>query len=87
MKQISIQDLKKNLSAVLREAAAGGPIVITSHNRPVARLSPPEPACVHRGQSFGKGKLRPLFRTKTKGRYMEVLLEDRNEDEAPRAGS
>jgi prevent-host-death family protein len=85
MKEISIKDLKRNLSAVLQDAAAGTPVVITFHNKPLARLGPVEPAEVHRGSSFGKARLRPLLRAKTRGRYLSLLIEDRKGEGPSRA--
>ncbi len=38
--KVSIRELKDHLSEYLRKVAAGGEVVITSHNRPVARLVP-----------------------------------------------
>jgi len=38
--QTSIRDLKNHLSQYLRRAQRGEEIVVTSHNRPVAKLIP-----------------------------------------------
>jgi len=40
MMQTSIRDLKNHLSQYLRRAQRGEEIVVTSHNRPVAKLIP-----------------------------------------------
>jgi prevent-host-death family protein len=77
MKQISIQDLKATLSSAISEAESGNIILITRHNEPVAQLGPAQPKFVHRGKNVGKGGLKPALRLGTKGRYLEVLLEDR----------
>lgn len=37
--EISVRELKNQLSKYLRKVAAGDEVVITSHNRPVARLT------------------------------------------------
>jgi prevent-host-death family protein len=79
MKRISIQDLKARLSAAVAEAESGDTIVITRHNAPVAQLSPAQPSSVHRGQDVGRGRLKPALDRGTKGRYLAVLLEDRND--------
>jgi len=50
MIQISIQDLKAKLSAVISQAESGNTIVITRHNQPVAKLIPAYPQYVHRGK-------------------------------------
>ena len=77
MNQISIQDLKGQLSAVVAEAERGSTIVITRHNRPVAKLTPPSVAQVHVGKRYGRAKLRPALSANTKGRYLDELMEDR----------
>lgn len=42
--EVSVRELKANLSAVLRDVAAGQTATITSHKKPVARLLPPLPS-------------------------------------------
>ena len=79
MKRISIQDLKARLSAAVAEAESGDTFVITRHNAPVAQLSPAQPSSVHRGKDVGHGRLKPALDRGTKGRYLAVLLEDRND--------
>jgi len=74
---VSIQDLKARLSAIVAEAASGDTIVITRHNAPVAQLGPPRRDSVHRGRKVGEGRLRAAVKRGTKGRYLEILLEDR----------
>ncbi|MEJ7876702.1 MAG: type II toxin-antitoxin system prevent-host-death family antitoxin [Solirubrobacterales bacterium] len=41
-REIPQRELRNNVSAVLREAEAGGTFTVTVHGRPVARLIPPE---------------------------------------------
>lgn len=77
MKQISIQDLKARLSAAVAEAEAGGTLLITRHNQPVAQLRPVRSPDVHRGTAVGAGRLKPAIRRGTQGRYLAVLKEDR----------
>ena len=79
MKQISIQDLKASLSAVVAEAESGRTIIITRHNEAVAQLGPAHPAYVHRGEAVGTGRLKPALKRGTRGRYLTVLLEDRGD--------
>lgn len=38
--KVAVRDLKNHLSEYLRQVEAGESIVVTSHNRPVAMLSP-----------------------------------------------
>ena len=77
MNRISIQDLKGQLSAAVAEAERGSTIVITRHNRPVAKLTPPSVAQVHVGKRYGRAKLLPALSANTKGRYLDALMEDR----------
>ena len=79
MKQISVQDLKANLSSAISEAESGQSLVITRHNYPVAQLIPAAPRHVHRGANVGKGSIKPAVKRGTKGRYLSILLEDRND--------
>jgi len=77
MRRISVQDLKAQLSGVIAEAEGGSTLLITRHNQPVARLSPARPPDVHRGTRVGTGRLEPALKRNTRGRYLEILLEDR----------
>jgi len=79
MKRVSIQDLKAQLSAAVAEAESGRTIVITRHNEPVAQLGPTRAVQVHRGARVGAGRVQPAVKRATKGRYLDVLLEDRGE--------
>jgi prevent-host-death family protein len=77
MKRISIQDLKARLSTAVAEAEAGSTFLITRHNEPVAQLSPVRPQHLHRGEQVGTGRLQPVVKRGTSGRYLAVLMEDR----------
>lgn len=77
MKQVSIQDLKPQLSSVVADAESGTTIVITRHGRPVARLGPADPPYVHRGARVGTYDWPPPVTTGLSKRALEVLLEDR----------
>lgn len=77
MKQISVQDLKARLSAIISEAEAGNTIVITRHNEPVARLIPAHSQYVHYGKDAGKGGVKPAIKRGKKIPYLQTLLEDR----------
>ncbi len=74
---VSIQDLKAKLSAMVAEAESGDTIIISRHNVPVAQLSAARTESVHCGKNVGRGRIRPALKRGTKGRYLEVLLEDR----------
>ena len=56
---------------------SGDTIIITRHNRTVAQLSPARTEPVHRGEHVGRGRIKAALKRGTKGRYFEVLLEDR----------
>ena len=77
MKTVSIDELKRNLSSFVDQAAAGARILITKHRRPVASLSDADMEHVHIGARFGRGALKPLLRAPTQGTYLEVLENDR----------
>jgi antitoxin (DNA-binding transcriptional repressor) of toxin-antitoxin stability system len=80
MKTVPIYGLKKDLASIIAEAEAGNEVVITRHNKPVARLSRPRSEHLHLGSQFGKSKLKPVVRGKTAGRYLQILQEDRGSD-------
>jgi len=73
---VPIHELKRRLSALLAEVEQGAPLLITRHKRVVAQLLPPE-AHVHVGSRFGRGALQPRLRNRTKGRYLDVVADDR----------
>lgn len=77
MKRISIQDLKSGLSAAVAEAEAGKTVLVTRHNRVVARLSPATPGRSPDGSVASREPLVPLLRRATRGRYLRVLMDDR----------
>ena len=79
VKQISIQDLKATLSATVAEAESGQTIIITRHNEAVAQLGPASPPGVHQGNSAIRGRLKPALARGSKGRYLDMLLEDRGD--------
>lgn len=74
---MSIDELKRNLSALIEEAAAGTRILITKHRRPVASLAAADIEHVRIGSRFGRGALKPLLRAPTQGKYLQVLADDR----------
>ena len=77
MKRISIQDLKSGLSAAVAEAEGGKTVLVTRHNRVVARLSPATPWKSPEGGAPLSEPLVPLLRRATRGRYLGVLMDDR----------
>jgi antitoxin (DNA-binding transcriptional repressor) of toxin-antitoxin stability system len=77
MKKVSMYELKNDLAAVIAEAEAGTDVLVTRHNKPVARLTRPSASSVHCGSRFGNADLKPAVRGKTGGRYIEILRQDR----------
>jgi antitoxin (DNA-binding transcriptional repressor) of toxin-antitoxin stability system len=83
MKRISMQELERRLAALVAEAERGASFFITRHNRVVAQLVPPA-AHSRIGSRFGTGRLEPLLRGPTKGRYLDELTDDRGGGRDPR---
>lgn len=76
MKQVPLHELKKKLSALVSQVEKGASFLVTRHKRVVAQLMPPTPH-LHMGSRFGDGTIRPLLRGRTKGRYLDVIADDR----------
>jgi len=76
VKKVPIHEFKRRLSELVAEAEGGTPLLITRHRRVVAQLVPPDPH-VHVGARFGRGTLSPLLKARTKGRYLDVVADDR----------
>ena len=77
MKNVPVSVLKRDSASVIAEAEAGAEIIITRHNKPVARLTSAGAEHVRQGARFGQGNLKPAVRGKTAGRYLQILKEDR----------
>lgn len=77
MKSVPIYELKKGLASIIREAEAGRDMIITRHNKPIARLTRPGTEHLHVGSRFGDARLKPAVKGRTRGRYLQVLEEDR----------
>ena len=80
MVAVSIQDLKSRLSAWIARVRDGESVLITSHNRPVARLEPVDRSDVHAGARVGHADLARGPGPTTRGRYRAVLSDDRSVD-------
>ena len=76
MEIVPIHVLKQQLARVISAAESGETLLITRHKRVVARIVPPEPH-VHVGRLVGKSSLRPLLKNATRGRYLDVIADDR----------
>jgi len=80
MKIVPMYGLKQELASIVAEAEAGNDVLITKHNKPVARLTRPESEHLHLGSQFGKTRLKPVVKGITAGRYLQILEEDRGTD-------
>lgn len=83
MKRVSMQELRRRLDALVAEAEGGQSFLVTRRNHVVARLVPPA-AHLHVGSRFGTGSLEPLLQGPTKGRYLDVVADDRGGGRDPR---
>jgi hypothetical protein len=63
----------------MAEAEAGATIIVTRHGDPVAVVGPPSTIGLHVGREFGSYRLRPAIKRNTRGRYLEILDEDRGD--------
>ena len=85
--QVSIRELKNNLSKYLHVTTSGEPIIVTSHNKPVAKITPIPQSANERMQKLMRiegivwsskkphgGKTRPVIQGKTVSEY---VLEER----------
>ena len=77
MKSVPMYGLKRDLASIIAEAESGNEVLITRHNKPVARLTRPGTEHLHTGSRFGRAFLRPAVKAKTAGRYLQMLEEDR----------
>ena len=79
MKTVSVDELKRHLSAILKETNKQEPILVTRHNKPIAQLTSTDSMHVHRGRRFGQGRLEALKPgpSSTSRRSLEILQEDR----------
>jgi antitoxin (DNA-binding transcriptional repressor) of toxin-antitoxin stability system len=78
MKRVTMNELKQDLASYIGEAAEGMDILITRHNKPIAKLSRPGMERLRQGARFGNANLKPAVKRKTEGRYLEILQDDRN---------
>ena len=76
MEKVPIHELKRRLSKFLAAVEGGVSFLVTRHKRVVAQLSPPSER-VHVGARFGAGRLVPLLNGRTRGRYLDVIADDR----------
>lgn len=80
MKSISLRVLKENLSRYTEQAARGEPIQVTRYNKPFVYLMPALGQSQRVGTRAGQHEFRPVSKRATRGRFLEVLNEDRNDE-------
>jgi prevent-host-death family protein len=87
-RRIGIRELKSRLSECVREAKAGGTIVVTEHGRAVARLVAEAQSLSERLETLTKaggiqwsgrrlGRPDPVVRTRGRRTVADVLIENR----------
>jgi len=79
MKQVSILELKQQLSSLIDDAAKGKQVLITRHNVPVAILSGANARNATIGSRVGDPLPKPLYNNLTRGKYLQILKEDRDD--------
>ncbi len=81
MTNVTIQDLKQSMAAVLKRVGLGEWITVCKHGKPVARLGPPCEPGLHVGSRFGTDyRIEPAGRRLSRGAYLAVLADDRGGD-------
>ena len=80
MKSVPLKDLKQHLSQWAEEAAKGEVVQVTKHNRPYIILSPSGVSGLYCGKRAGHEPLKSILKSATKGRWLQYLKEDRDED-------
>lgn len=81
MKSVPLKALKENLAYWAEEAAKGERVQVTKYNRPYAVLGPSEGYGLYRGKKAGRESLKSVLSKATKGKWLKILKEDRDEDE------
>jgi antitoxin (DNA-binding transcriptional repressor) of toxin-antitoxin stability system len=79
MEKVPLYELKKNLSYWTEQAAQGKVIQITRYNRPYVILTQSPNQGLYVGKRVGKGFADSGLKEATKGKYLEYLLEDRED--------
>lgn len=81
MRTVPIHLLRRDLSTFVQDAASGETIIVTRHGKPMAALVAAgiDPSLHVGPASRRRGSLKPLLRQATRGRYLEVLREGRED--------
>lgn len=80
MKEVPLNDLKKELSFWAKQAFQGEALRVTKHHRPYVCLVPDRLPGLRQGKQWGKRCLQPAIKRGLQGKSLKVLLEDRKED-------
>ena len=81
VRQISITEFKAHCTEEIREVEKGNVILqVTRHGKPVVTIGSAGSEHLHVGSKVGKGSLKPLLHRASKGKYLELLAEDRRGD-------
>lgn len=80
MKEVPLNDLKKELSFWAKQAASGQSLRVTKHHRPYVCLVPDRLPGLRQGSLWGKGELKPALQKSLQGKSLQALMEDREED-------
>jgi antitoxin (DNA-binding transcriptional repressor) of toxin-antitoxin stability system len=79
VKNVSLKDLKEDLSNWTEVAAKGETVQVTRYNKPYVLLGPAAMPGVRMGSRVGES-LKPCFdKDPTSGRWLTVLQEDRDD--------
>jgi antitoxin (DNA-binding transcriptional repressor) of toxin-antitoxin stability system len=79
MKSVNLKALKEDLSLWTEKAAGGEIVEVTKYNRPFVWIVPSGTQNLRRGQKVGKASISPVLKEASQGKWLEVLLTDRNE--------
>lgn len=71
MKSVAISDLRANLLLWIEEVKKGKSILVTSHGKPIARLSPPEDE-----REAAKARIKALRKTARIGDILSPIGDD-----------
>ena len=72
-----MSELKRRTAEFVASTASGAHALIQRLCRVFAQLGPVDTDSVHVGARSGRGRLVPLLRNATSGRYLAVLADDR----------
>ncbi len=80
MKIVPLLELKKRLSYWAEKAAEGERIEVTKYNKPFVYISSSEVSALHVGESIGEYSLKSALNDPTRGKWLNLLIEDRGEE-------